>query len=271
MSHPLNTPLGRFGIVTSEDGPEGCVATIPAGEMVNPLTGALTIAPLAMLVDHVGGLVNHRRRGAREWTVSSELSFEVRPDAVDLIAEDPDVPVAATSRPFAAKSDVALGLCELSHRGITLATATVRSFYISAPEHIADFPEGSTGPLPPGSLSDRMSVQVAESGGTAKALQQLPDPVLNNSLGIVHGGVSAMALELVASAAINTDREDHPLRTASLRVNFIRQFFSTREGAPESRYIGTPLRVGRRSAIGEAQAIGPDGEVAIVARLTAYA
>ena len=267
MSHPLNTPLGRFGIVTSQDGPEGCVASIPAGEMFNPLTGTLTIAPLAMLVDHVGGLVNHRRRGPGEWTVSSELSFEVRPDAVDVIAEDPDVPVDATSKPFAAKSDVALGLCEISHRGVTLATATVRSFYISVPEHVAEFPDGPTGPLPPGSLSDRMSVRVAESGGATRALQQLPDPVLNNSLGIVHGGVSAMALELVASAAINVDREDRPLRTASLRVNFIRQF----RGSPESRYVGTALRVGRRSGIGEAQAIGPDGEVAIVARLTAYA
>ncbi|MGZ8714901.1 MAG: PaaI family thioesterase, partial [Mycobacterium sp.] len=180
-------------------------------------------------------------------------------------------PVVATSRPFGAKSDVALGLCELTHRGTTLATATVRSFYISAPGHLAEFPDGPTGPLPPGTLSERMAVRVAESGGAAKALQQLPDPVLNNSLGIVHGGVSAMALELVASAAINAGRDEHALRTASLRVNFIRQFFSTRQGGPESRYVGTALRVGRRSGIGEAQAIGPDGQVAIVARLTAYA
>src|SRR6185312_8611774 len=269
MSHPLNTPLGRFGIVTSEDGPDGCAASIPAGEMFNPLTGTLTIAPLAMLVDHVGGLVNHRRRGPSEWTVSSELSFEVRPDAVDVIAADPDVPVDATSKPFAAKSDVALGLCELSHRGVTLATATVRSFYISAPEHIAEFPDGPTGPLPPGSLSDRMSVRVAESGGTAKALQQLPDPVLNNSLGIVHGGVSAMALELVASAAINADREDEPLHTASLRVNFLRQFCTVPSGA-ESRYEGTALHVGRSSGVAEARAVGEDGKAAIIARVTTY-
>ena len=272
MSHPLSTPLGRFGIVTSQDGPDGCVASIPAGEMVNPLTGSLTIAPLAMLVDHVGGLVNHHRRGDGEWTVSSELSFEVRPDAVDVIGQAPDEPVAATSRPFGAKSNVGLGLCELTHRGTTLATATVRSFYISVPGHLTDFPfDGSTGPLPPGSLSERMAVRVAESGGGATALQQLPDPVLNNSLGIVHGGVSAMALELVASAAVNAGRDEQALRTASLRVNFIRQFVSTRQGCPESRYVGTALRVGRRSGIGEAQAIGPDGQVAIVARLTAYA
>lgn len=266
MSHPLNTPLGRFGIVTSEDGPRGCVATIPAGEMVNPLTGAPTIAPLVMLVDHVGGLVNHHRREPSEWTLSSELSLELDPDSADIIAGAPDVPVEATARPFGRKSDVALALCEFRHRNVVLATATVRSFYIRTPGHLASFPEGPTGPLPPGTLSDRMAVRVAESGGAGPVLLQDEDPVLNNSLGIVHGGVSAMALELVASAAVNADRSDQPLRTASLRVNFMRQF---RSGA-ESRYVGTSLRVGRSSGVGEAHAIGPDGEVAIIARLTAY-
>jgi uncharacterized protein (TIGR00369 family) len=266
MSHPLNTPLGRFGIVTSEDGPHECVASIPAGGMINPLTGAPTIATLAMLVDHVGGIVNHHRRLPDEWTLTSELSLEVRPDAADVIATAPDMPVAATARPFGVKSDVALALCEFTHRETTLATATVRSFYIRTPAHLAEFPEGAMGPLPPGTLSDRMAVRVAESGGAARVLMQLPDPVLNNSLGIVHGGVAAMALEMVAAAAVNAGREGQPLHTASLRVNFIRPF---RSGL-ESRYAGTALRVGRRSGIGEAQAIGPDGEVAIIARLTAY-
>jgi uncharacterized protein (TIGR00369 family) len=266
MSHPLNTPLGRFGIETSEDGPDGCVATIPAGGMISPLTGAPTIAPLAMLVDHVGGLVNHHRRLAGEWTVSSELSLEVDPGALDVIGDAPGVPVLGRAKPFGRKTDVALALCEFSHRGLTLATATVRSFYIHTPGHLTAFPEGPTGPLPPGTLADRMAVQVAEGGGEAKVLSQLADPVVNNSLGIVHGGVSAMALELVASAAVNADSEDRPLRTASLRVNFVRQFRSS----PESRYAGTALRVGRSSGIAEAQAVGPDGEVAILARLTAY-
>jgi uncharacterized protein (TIGR00369 family) len=90
--------------------------------------------------------------------------------------------------------------------------------------------------------------------------------VLNSSLGIVHGGVSAMAMELVGSAAVNESRYDQPLNTASLRVNFLRQFRS----GPESRYVGTPLRVGRSSAVGDARAIGGDGEVAIIARVTAY-
>lgn len=111
-----------------------------------------------------------------------------------------------------------------------------------------------------------MAVWVAESGGAAKVLVQDPDPVLNNSLGIVHGGVSAMALELVGSAAVNDGRDDQPLHTASLRVNFLRQFRS----GPESRYVGTALRVGRSSGVAEAQAVGDAGKAAIIARITAY-
>jgi uncharacterized protein (TIGR00369 family) len=90
--------------------------------------------------------------------------------------------------------------------------------------------------------------------------------VLNNSLGIVHGGVSAMALELVGSAAVNDGRDDQPLNTASLRVNFMRQF----RNGPESRYVGTALRVGRSSGVAEAQAVDASGKPAIIARLTAY-
>jgi len=269
MSHPLNTPLGRFGIVTSKEGPQRCIASIPAGGMTNPLSGQPTVAALAMLVDHVGGLVNHHRRGPSEWTVSSELSLELAPDALAQIAAAPDDPVVATARSCGRKGPNALGLCEITHRDSVIATATVRSFYIQAPGHLAKWPTGPTGPLPPGSLAERMAVRVAESGGAAKVLVQDPDPVLNNSLGIVHGGVSAMALELVGSAAVNAGREDEPLHTASLRVNFLRQFCTVPSGA-ESRYEGTALHIGRSSGVAEARAVGEDGKAAIIARVTTY-
>ncbi|MGV0849338.1 PaaI family thioesterase [Mycolicibacterium phlei] len=264
MRYPLNSPLGRFGIVAISSTPERYVASIPVGGLVNPLTGAPTIAPMAMLVDHICGLANHERRAPDEWTVSSELSLEVDPDAAEMLAADPDEPVVATARPFGRKTGTALGVCELTHRDVVLASATVRSFYLPAPDDIAPFPDGPTGPPPAGTLAERMSVRVAERGGAGAVLLQDEDPVLNNMLGIVHGGVSAMALELVASAAVNRDGD--PLQTGSLRVNFLRPFHC---GA-ESRYVGTALRVGRRTGVAEAQAIGPDGAVAISARLTAY-
>jgi uncharacterized protein (TIGR00369 family) len=266
MSHPLNTPLARFGIVTSEEGPHRCIASIPAGGMINPLTGMPTVAPLAMLADHIGGLINHHRREPREWTVSSELSLELAADALTQITSAPELPVIGTGRPCGRKGLNALALCEFTHRDSVVATATVRSFYIEAPGNLAKWPEGPTGPLPPGSLADRMAVRVAEGGGAGKVLVQDSDLVLNNSLGIVHGGVSAMALELVGSAAVNEGRDDQPLNTASLRVNFLRQFHS----GPQSRYEGTALRVGRSSGVAEARAVDADGKVAIMARLTAY-
>jgi uncharacterized protein (TIGR00369 family) len=269
MSHPLNTRLGRFGIVTAEEGPQRCVASIPGGGMINPLTGRQTVAALAMLVDHIGGLINHHRRGSGEWTLSSELSLDLAPDALTQIASAPELPVIGTGRPCGRKGPNALRLCEFTHRDSVVATATVRSFYIDVPGNLAKWPEGPTGPLPLGSLADRMAVRVGESGGAGKVLVQDSDPVLNNSLGIVHGGVSAMALELVGSAAVNENPDDRPLNTASLRVNFLRQFCTSPDG-PESRYEGTALRVGRGSGVAEARAVDANGKPAIIARVTAY-
>jgi uncharacterized protein (TIGR00369 family) len=268
MSHPLNTPLGRFGIETPEEGPQRCVASIPAGGMVNPLTGTPTVATLAMLVDHIGGLVNHHRRGQGEWTVSSELSLELAPDALTHLESAPEVPVFATGRPCGPTGRTALSLCELTLRDAVIGTATVRSFYIAAPGHLAAWPEGPTGLPPAGSLADRMAVRVAESGGAAKVLVQDRDPVLNNSLGIVHGGVSAMALELVGSAAVNDGRGVQPLQTVSLRVNFLRQFRVSPNG-PQSRYEGTALRIGRSTGVAEARAVDDTGKAAVIARVTA--
>lgn len=265
MHYPLNTPLGRMGVQTLEEGPECCVASIPVGGLLNPLTRVPTVAPLAMLVDHIGGLINHLRRDDDEWTVSSELAIEFTPNTMELIAAAPGVPVVATARPFGPKGTGSLGLCELTHGEQLVATATVRSFHIHAPGHVVEWPTDSTAGDPPASLQDRMSVAVAETGGQSAVLRQLPDPVINNSIGVVHGGVSAAALELVGSAALGID-SGAPWNTASLRVNYLRQF----RGGNESRYEARAMRVGRSSGVADAQAIGDDGAVALVARLTAY-
>ena len=65
---------------------------------------------------------------------------------------------------------------------------------------------------------------------------------------------------VVAKANMSEDQ------TASIRVNFLRPFFAG-EG---SRYVGSVVRVGRNSAIGDAQAVSDDGKVAIMARITGY-
>lgn len=264
MRLPLNTPLGRMGIESLEETPGHCVASIPTAGLLNPLTGVPTLAPLAMLVDHTGVLVNHLRRPAGTWTVSSELAIEFAPDAGDVIAAAPQTPVLATGTEFGATVSAPLAMCELTHGGRPVATATVRSVYVGAPDHLVGWPaDPGEGELLP-TLSQRMSVEVAESGGATRTLRQLSDSVVNNSLGVVHGGISAAALELVAAAAVSDGGAE--LRTASLRVNYLRRF----QGGAHARYEGTALRVGRTMAVADAQAIGDDGRTALLARVTAY-
>lgn len=269
MRHPLHTPIGRFGIETFQDDVDGCVATMPVANLVNPLTGSPSLGPLAVLVDHVAGLVNHRRRTADIWAVSSELALETSPEAAEILAAHPDVPVLGRSTPVGTRTTTALGECRLTVADVLIGTGTVRSFFIAAPAGSDDFPdeppEDEDASRPVVGLAALMNVGPAEYDGDAVVLPQLPDPVLNNTMGVVHGGIASTGLEVVASAAVNAGRSEG-LVTASLRVNFVRPFLA---GA-QSRYLGTPLRVGRSSGIADAQAIGDDGKVAITARLTAY-
>jgi len=69
--YPVNTALRRFGIANLIDSPDPFVSSMPADGLVNPLTGCPTAGPLAVLVDHVAGLVNHYRRAAERYGVSS--------------------------------------------------------------------------------------------------------------------------------------------------------------------------------------------------------
>ncbi|MGY4710663.1 PaaI family thioesterase [Mycolicibacterium sp. CBM1] len=260
--------LTRFGIRTIEENfAEATVsASMPVGHLVNPFTGLPTVAPLAILVDDVGGRANFHRRGSGQWTVSSELAVELSPDGIDSLSAAPDEPVVATSRPLGPHGATLLAICTLSHRGNTIGGGTVRTVAISSgPDGPVDRGADSLVRTAHTSLAELMAAEPLPRDTDTHLLAQRPDPIVNNLIGIVHGGVSSTGLELVASAAINHG-QDEPLRTASLRVNFLRPFFA----GSRSRYEGTALRVGRNSAIGDARAVGDDGKTAIIARVTAY-
>jgi uncharacterized protein (TIGR00369 family) len=260
-----NTALGRFGIANLVDSPDPFVSSMPAHGLVNPVTGAPTAGPLAVLVDHVAGLVNHYRRAVDQWTVSSELSLELTPNALTAIADNPGVAVVATGRPVGTSGSSAFGLCELTIGETAIGVGSVRSVYVAHPGVFPqEWPEPVEGSRPT-ELAEIMALRLGEEIESA-VIHQRENPVLNNSLAIVHGGVAAAGLELAASAALNADHPERPLNTASLRVNFLRQFFS----GGDSRYVGTALRIGKRSGTADAQAVGADGETALVGRITAY-
>ncbi|TPG36590.1 PaaI family thioesterase [Mycolicibacterium hodleri] len=264
--HDLETPDSiqvRFGLSYVESDPAAATAaiTMPMSCYRNPLTGAPTIGPLAILVDAAAGIVNHYRRRPGQWTVSSELSMDVCLDGLGEL----DGPVLATAHAFRPMGTTSLGICTLTYDGIVIGGGTVRSVFVKAEARASGWPAETLSLVAATPIADRMAVHVAPDA-VGHVLVQRVDPNLNNELDIVHGGVAAAGLELAASAAINEGRANVPLQTASLRVNFLRPFFA---GA-QSRYEGTTLRVGRSTGLGEARAIGDDGKVALTGRVTAY-
>lgn len=259
--------LSRFGITTLDQDLDGgtVVTAMPVSKMANPLTGLPSVAALAILVDDAGGRANFFRR-RQGWTVSSELTVELNAAAADSLLRFPDEPVVAKAQPVGDSRTPMLSTCTLSHHGELIGSGAVHTM-----------PLGGDGAAVPGprsgdplagltcTLAELMAVEpMAYESGTCR-LRQNADPMINNMAGIVHGGVSSAGLEVVASAALNHE-QDRPFQTASIRVNFLRPYF----GSGQSLYEGTALRIGRNTAVADARAIGADGKVALIARVTGY-
>ena len=264
--HDLETPDSiqvRFGIDFVESRPAEAIAalTMPMQRFRNPFTGAPTVGPLAILVDAAAGIVNHYRRRPGQWTVSSELSMDLSLDGVG----DLDGPVLATAHALGPLGTTSLGICTLTYGNKVIGAGTVRSFFIDADDVVPQYRSETLQLSAETTFADLMAAHVADSGA-APVLAQRVDRNLNNDIDIVHGGVAAAGLELAASAAINRGRSDALLRTASVRVNFLRPFLA----GDDSRYVGRSVRVGRNTGVGDARAIGDDAKVAIAARVTAY-
>jgi uncharacterized protein (TIGR00369 family) len=269
VQHDIETPAAiqiRFGIdfLAANLTDATLKMSMPASGLRNPFTGASAVGPLAILVDAAAGLVNHYRRRTDQWTVTSELSLDVSPN-VTVAMDDGAPPVLASAGAVGSVGTTALSICSLTCDEIVVGTGTVRSFFIPADGVTAKRPpQTRLGEMP--TLADLMAVRVQVGEDDARVLHQRRDPDLNNDIGIIHGGMASAGLELAASGAINPDSAAGHLQTASLRVNFMRPFMA----GNAARYVGTPVRIGRRTGIAGAVAIGHDGRVALNARLTAY-
>jgi len=264
--HDLETPDStqvRFGIeyLDRDLAAATAVMSMSMDRFRNPFTGAPTVGPLAILVDAAAGIVNHYRRRPGQWTVSSELSMDLSIDGIG----DLDGPVIATAHALGPRGVTSLGICTLTYRGAVIGSGTVRSYFIEADDVVAQHRPETLRRTAETTFADLMAAHV-RADTDAYVLSQNVDENLNNDIHIVHGGVAAAGLELASSAAVNHGNSADLLQTASLRVNFLRPFFA----GTDSRYEGKALRVGRGSAVGDAQAIGDDGRVALTARITAY-
>ncbi|WP_068183323.1 PaaI family thioesterase [Mycobacterium sp. UM_CSW] len=265
----LETPdrvMRRFGVEVLGVDPRAATAvmSMPMAGMRNPFTDHGTVAALAILIDMAGGMANHVRRGPDEWTVSSELAIELSPEGASCALEAADSLVIAEARPLGSSGSSALSVCTFTCDGIVIGGGTVRSYFISGDRIVVADPPETVARKPNTALAELMGVQIAAAAEGMRVLRQLDDPILRNGIGTMHGGVAAAALEMTASALMNTDGA--AFHTASVRANFLRPFYAS----DHSRYVATPLRLGRGAAVSDSQAIGADGRVALTARVTAY-
>ena len=134
------------------------------------------------------------------------------PDGIDSILAAPDEPVVASARPLGPQAPPCLAIATLTHRGATIGGGTVRTVAITG---------GPDGPVPRGhdslvrtpktSLVELMSAEALPPEDGTYLLAQRPDSIINNLIGIVHGGVSSAGLELVG---LRGD-QPRPVRTAA--------------------------------------------------------
>jgi uncharacterized protein (TIGR00369 family) len=265
----IETPLHllrRFGIemLDADLETETAEMSMSLAGMRNPFTDLPTVGPLGVLVDAVSGFVNHFRHHPGEWTVSTELALELSPDGSDRATADDALPVIALARLLGPRGSTSLSFCTLTCGDVVIGGGTVRSFFFTPDQVILDEPAETLRRTPTTTLSELMAVETAVSSDDVCVLRQKPDPFLNNAVGVVNGGVASAGLELAASAVVNTDGP--PMRTASVRVNFLRPFLS----GDHSCYEASPLRIGRATAVADAQALAEDGRPALTARVTAY-
>ncbi|MGX9787785.1 PaaI family thioesterase [Mycobacterium sp. MMS18-G62] len=268
--YDIETPiqlLRRFGIEVLTADQESAIVemSMPLAGMRNPFTDLPTIAPLGVLINAVSGMSNHLRRRDAEWTVSSELTIELSPDGSERATAIGACPIVASGRPLGLRdSGTALSVCTLTCDGVVIGGGTIRSYFVK-PE-VLDLNEPPETMTKRGgtSLAELMAVSPMPPADGVRVLRQHVDPFLNNAAGVINGGVASAGLELAASATVNTGGA--PMRTASVRVNFLRPF----RAGERSRYEATPLRIGRGTAVAEARAIANDGKPALAARVTAY-
>ncbi|MFF7944712.1 acyl-CoA thioesterase domain-containing protein [Nocardia gamkensis] len=257
--------LPRFGIeiLDIDENAATMTMSMPLWAKRNPLTGHTAIGSLAILVDAVSGGSNHIRRNSNEWSLSTELTVDLLPGVLATSADMIDTPVIARSWPVGPRSRMALSACEFTINDEIIGSGSARNMYTTAATVDVDrHAEGAPAGVPR-DFAGMMAIDIREGAGSATLLQRV-DPVLNNAMGVVNGGVAAAGAEMAASAAINVNAD--LAQTTAMRVNFLCPFRSQEGG----HYRAAVVRNGRGVAVAEGSAVNGDGSVAVTALVTAY-
>lgn len=256
----------RFGIEILSYAADAGTARMrmPAAALRNQLTGAPSIGALPLLVDDSGSTVAYALRG-QGWPVTSELNIQLRHDALATIARFAGDHLESQVHTLDATRRGALTVCRLTLDDALIGTATVRAVFVKGGRLDYVRPTETLTNKAQCSLADLMAATAADAEGDWHVLMQHPDPMVFNASSNVHGGIAAMGLEVVASAAV-AQACGPGFWPGSLHVNYLRPFVA----GPTSRYVGRTIQAGSTVAVAEAMALGDNGKTAVTAQLTAY-
>lgn len=216
----VGTPVERrFGITIVEAYPRigRSLLTMDVASLENTETGVRSLGPLALTLDGSGGVSNHVVRPDDTWTVTSELSMDLNRAAMVSSGE-----VVASARSIGFDSTQALSLNTFRIGGIEVGTGLIRSIFVPARGVDSQRPGNPAAPSQRATLLKQLSLRV-DGAASGYSLIPMLDPDLNNDIGSVHGGVVAIALELVAVGALQSKQGDSDAHyLGSLRINYLR-------------------------------------------------
>lgn len=217
---------------------------------------------LGVVLDVVVGQPTLATRPEDTWPVTTELSIDV--------ARTPELdgrPVLVDGELAAADDVIAMSQgAARDASGALLATAVARTRYTPG---VPDLAAAGTRELPVvGTTSIRATwggdLDVAPDG--TGCLQVPPSPSMLNAAGNVHGGVLVCLADVLATAVV--DRPDAPaLATAAVRVTYLRPGSAT---GPLALTARTRHR-GRATALVDVEAVGGDGRLCALGRVTFHA
>lgn len=258
---PHRAPEALFGLTPIEVDGDTARGTMRTGAWMTDPDGGPAAGMLGVLLDDVVGQATLTARPDGAWPVTTELSVDV----VGGLPVDGSVLVAG-SRLVAASSRHATACGEVhAPGGDVLAVATLSTHYVpGVPDLDGVVPADPQDRPPPGLRLHEVLGATLESTPGHGALLVVPQgPAIGNVAGHGHGGILAALADVAAAAAVAD--EGHPLRTASLRIAYLRPAVLT---GPLHLHA-TVVHRGRSTALTRVDVTGGDGKLCAAATVGA--
>lgn len=234
----------RFGIVGCRA--EGALlrSVMRTGTWMNDSSGREQVGALGVLLDHVLGEIFYTTRARDQWSLTTELAF-------DVIAPPPWNTTVLYAVSWVPRGERTQGFAQAEvtdDSGTLLAVGTTRIQYVAAS---ASPPEaGHVGEIASRAANFAEHLGIRISSDTETTRVELPDTQdWGNLYGVLHGGIWAGMAETAAAEAF---ARRGGLRTAHVHVSYLRQ---SSPGA-SIRVDARPVHCGR--LFGLMEVIGAD-------------